>query len=288
MLSDSRNEKDVNNRDESGPTLDALGDSYQPFVRTSLSIGLGNESHQHAHLAEENGSDDIGLSNSIEVKHQTNAEEFDILLQEVEYSDNHIHIVSRFLSTFLTRFIVLSDEVVDLGLDSRYFSLVLVEIVDLMERRHDNQNEDILPERNLSKVYRLRLAVDFLVPRWERGMLLCALVSERLPGHRLNVVKRILMAPRQAQPSNVIHLDRVLDEHVILQSEEVLPEDLQSQENYQEDGRLSVESLVGRVNHEGTDVNQVWKQVDVLLSKDEKRKQNEELNISKDVEGELP
>jgi len=162
----------------------------------------------------------------------------------------------------------------------RYFFLILVEIVDLMQRRHDNQNENILPERNLSKVYRLLLSVDLLVPPWERWRGMLTLVSKVLPGLRLHVVKSILMAPRQAQPSDSIHRELVLDEHVILQSEEVLPEDLQSHENDQEDGRLPVESLVGRVNHEGTDVNQVWKHVDVRLSKDEKREQNEELNIS--------
>jgi len=45
MLPDWRNEKDINNCDESGPALDALCDSDQPFVRASLSISLGDESH---------------------------------------------------------------------------------------------------------------------------------------------------------------------------------------------------------------------------------------------------
>jgi len=87
-LSDSRNEEDVNDCDESGPTLEALGDSHQPFVRASLSISLGDKSQQHAHLAEENGSNDISLRHGGIVKHQTNANEFEILFQEVEYSDH--------------------------------------------------------------------------------------------------------------------------------------------------------------------------------------------------------
>ena len=148
-------------------------------------------------------------------------------MQEVEYSDKDVHIISFLSSIFLTtRFIVLPDEVIDLRLHFHYFSLVLEEIVDLMKRRHNNQNDDILPERNLSKVYRLLLAVDLLVPPWESWHSLLTLVSEFLPCLRLDVVEAVLMAPRQAHPSDSIHLELVPDEHVILQSEEVLPEDL--------------------------------------------------------------